>query len=205
MSVLIIGSEGSMGKRYQSILNHKFVSYSCYDPKTNDVTELKPLLESATHFIIAAPTASHLILCKTLAPYQKPILCEKPVTRSLWELELILNGMITNKCPFTMMLQYSKLTQAEDKGKSWYNYFKHGPDGLIWDCMQIIALAKDEIEVKEDSPVWDCGLNGRKLSLGDMDWSYIHAVEDFLDAKYIPSEEIFKIHRKVAEHEARQI
>lgn len=199
MRVMIIGSQGSMGLRYQAILDWLHVPYDKFDTKYSEVNNFPERAELATHFIVASPTVTHFSYINSLAPMKKPILCEKPITRSLSDLEKILTVVDKENCPFSMMYQYSKLVKSQSSDLTLYDYFRHGPDGLVWDCLQIIGQANGEVVLKEKSPVWTCRINGEKLSLDQMDKAYIECVEDFFDKTYISNDEIFKVHKKTAE------
>jgi hypothetical protein len=94
-------------------------------------------------------------------------------------------------------MQYAELIQAGD-GPSHYNYFRHGNDGILWDCMQIIGLANGPVEIKEDSPIWDCVINGNRLNLSDMDGAYVSFIRSWLNGNLRQNFiEVVEIHRKV--------
>jgi hypothetical protein len=199
---LIIGSEGSMGKRYQAILRWLCIPFESYDIKFNDNHDLSQF----SHFILATPTETHYQWIKKLDQFERPILCEKPLSKVLAEVREILNI----KSPLTMMMQYKYLDQkdyhlgqskdyvAEPGPRSSYNYFRHGNDGLVWDCFQIIALAKGTISLLETSPVWQCMINGFNLDIAQMDRAYISAVHDFYAGKYFEREKMLAWHEKVS-------
>jgi hypothetical protein len=190
---LIVGSEGSMGKRYQAILKHLREPYLCTDIKIPAVAQF----ESADRFIIATPTRTHLWWVEMLDKYNKPILCEKPLSKEMFEVERILRC----QSPISMQMQYAWLVPDRAHGPSSYDYFHHGSDGLVWDCFQIIALAKDKIELKEDSPIWKCKINGTTLARGDMDQAYVMAVRAFLQGHYLERKDLLAWHKKVKEFE----
>jgi hypothetical protein len=101
-----------------------------------------------------------------------------------------------------MVFQYSELVKPESRGPSWYNYFKTGGDGLIWDCIQIIALSRTPPKIEARSPIWDCTINGQQLSLGDMDMAYVKNVKRWLDGDYMSAERIYDAHVKTSQYEA---
>lgn len=176
MSILIVGSEGSMGRRYKAILSHLKVPYECVDKEHSSEVIQEKAWES-NGIIIATPTETHTNLIMGLNKFKIPILCEKPFTKNMDELSLILEMTLG---PLDMMFQYSKIYDPTSKGNSFYNYFRHGNDGLVWDCMQTIGLANGEVEVFEDSPVWTCQINGTSLDLFKMDSAYVEAVRSWL-------------------------
>ena len=195
--ILIIGSEGSMGKRYQAILKHLSQPFEGWDPK-HGTAPCHP--EKYSRFIIASPTDTHLGWVKALDQYGKPILCEKPLSKDLGEVEEILKC----KSELTMMMQYTWLFDRYSFGHSSYNYYQHGPDGLIWDCFQIIALARHEVELKEDSPIWKCVINGKPIRRGDMDEAYVGFVSAWLKG-IVPAakQRLLEWHRKVKDYEEK--
>ena len=193
---LIIGSEGSMGKRYQAILKYLNEPFECLDKKGGIGKEGRSL-EEYDSFIVATPTETHHDIVCRLGQYDKPILCEKPLSKDLKEVL----SMINAAPKLSIMMQYRKLISKETGGLSWYDYFRHGNDGLIWDCFQIIALGTEQVNLRETSPVWRCGINGQQLSLANMDDAYIKAVDDWLHGEKISDLEMFKFHKKVKQYE----
>ena len=146
--ILLIGAKGSMGRRYQAILRHLGQEFHPVDAGFNE-DEVSKL--PITRTIIATPTESH---AKYIRKYGSlgPVLCEKPITKSISELADLFQYIKDNNINFTMMLQYSKLFSATDQGQSSYNYYNTGGDGLGWDCIQILGLAKGSVVIKNDSP-----------------------------------------------------
>lgn len=194
---LIIGSQGSMGKRYQAILRFLEEPYDCFDPSL--ALSSYPS-EKFSRFIIASPTKTHLDWVKHLDRFNRPILCEKPLSKDLKEVDEILSC----QSPISMMMQYAYLADKDSYGRSAYNYYHHGADGLIWDCFQVIALAKtNEIELREDSPIWKCIINGKKISRGDMDMAYVEAVRYWLKGFHVKRSDLRDWHHKVKAFEAK--
>jgi hypothetical protein len=196
MSILIIGSEGSMGKRYQAILSYLGKSYECMDIHN---CERSDLWQKASSFVIATPTPTHLKLIRMCIPFGKPILCEKPLSTDTQALLETLHEVKASQVNLTTMFQY-QMMGIGTSGHSHYDYFRHGNDGLAWDCFQIISLAKGEISLGETSPVWRCTINGNPLYFQAMDWAYIKFVEKWLmDPGQDPSF-LADCHYKVAEY-----
>lgn len=199
MKVLIVGAEGSMGKRYQAIFNHLGVSTICVDKHTPS-KEILEGAEKSQGIVLATPTDLHTNCLDVLSKFQLPILCEKPLTKDLEELKFIRDEIVKKrKINLTMTMQYEMLTQAGARGVSWYNYFRHGSDGLGWDCLQIIGLAKSSFVLEEKSPIWKCGINGQTLSLSDMDLAYLLFVQRWLSQPGDDISRLFDIHLKVME------
>lgn len=165
--VAVIGASGNMGKRYALILEKycecEVVRVDLNNTITADVSE-------CDGFIIATPTSNHIADILTYSQWKKPILCEKPVTKSM----LKLRGILADKdLDLSMINQYDFLA-SNDNGRTEYNYFKTGSDGLLWDCINIIGLAKSSYDIKNSALVWSCMINGHSIDLRNMDFAYIN-------------------------------
>lgn len=202
MSILIIGSEGSQGKRYQAILSHLGKDFIRVDASLPGSALNPSLEENIEGIIIATPTESHVSVIKSYLRLKKPMLVEKPICKKIDDLSEVLELSKASDIKLSMMFQYKKLGPSDARQKSYYDYFRHGDDGLIWDCFQIIALSKAEVFLKESSPIWNCTINGRKLNSGDMDKAYIDEVKEWLSGKEKETaKEIMDAHQKVATFE----
>lgn len=174
--VLIIGDKGNMASRYKAIFKMLGITYLGVDVDTHAQIVVESM-EAAERFLIVSPTETHISWIKRCIPYGRPILCEKPVSMQLHTLDAVLNQTTAHVVPFRMVFQYSMLVDPAASGPSSYDYFKHGNDGLQWDCMQIIALANDLIDLGETSPIWKCKINGQDLRLSDMDQAYVDYIK----------------------------
>lgn len=202
MSILIVGSEGSMGKRYQAILSHLGKNFSCVD-LIHTRAHIDKMAYTSEGIIIASPTHTHLPYVQSFCQMKKPILCEKPLSTDPHEISEILNLSDAGDFPLTMMMQYQWLVNPALVGESYYDYFRHGADGIVWDCMQIIALAKKSVHLREKSPIWKCRINGYDLNVSHMDSAYVEYVSNWLKH---PSQDLgylAEIHSKVLEYEQR--
>lgn len=196
--ILLLGSNGSMGRRYQAILNHLSVPYipldigqQCFHSKFIQGT------------IIATPTETHSTLIKQVADYG-PILCEKPICKSLAEMNETLDFIRDEGVKFTMMNQYSLLDDPFSAGHTHYDYYNTGKDGTVWDCMQIIGAARSTVTIKSESPIWSCVLNGKKISIEQMDHAYLKFVKLWLEFKPLQTlDYIREMHYKVREYELK--
>jgi hypothetical protein len=193
--IAVYGACGSMGTRYCAILKWLSKPYMALDINSSE-SELRRARAVATGFIVATPTDTHLDMICSLAPLKKPILCEKPLSKNLDEIEKM-RGLVSDGLNLTMTMQYRELNQGSG-GTSYYNYFRHGSDGINWDCLQIIGLARGMVELAEDSPVWRCKLNGLWLELSDMDDAYVEFVRRWLRRPGDDINRLIDIHHKVA-------
>lgn len=193
--ITIVGANGSMGRRYQAIFNYLNIPFQALDA-LHTLGMVTQAVERSDGVVIATPTATHADFIRALAPLKKPILCEKPVVKDIAELKLLFEVLKDAGTPFRMMYQYSMLARTDRIGPSVYNYFRHGSDGLVWDCLQIIGLARGACHLREDSPVWSCKINGLRVEISHMDAAYIAYIQRWLR---IPSQdpgEIIAIHEK---------
>ncbi len=200
MSILILGANGNMGKRYATILKHlgKETIRLDWDYTPSD---FENAMTKADGVIIATPTTTHAELISKCNPFRKPILCEKPISKDVSIVKNVLNELDDSKTPFSMVFQYEELLNHFFPGVTYYNYFKHGGDGLVWDCIQLIGLAEDAIILGEDSPVWRCQINGHSIDISQMDGAYIDFISKWL---LMPKRDlgfIREIHEKTAEVE----
>lgn len=172
--ILILGAKGSMGRRYKAILDSLGVASIGVDKDPIAIPEY-----AIKASIIATPTETHSLFIKECAQYG-PVLCEKPLSTSMSEVNEILDFVRDENIHFSMMNQYALLDDSRSHGHTSYNYYNTGKDGLYWDCMQIIGAARSTVEIKNDSPVWKCSLNGKILSSSHMDLAYYDFVREWL-------------------------
>lgn len=194
--ILIVGSSGSMGLRYQSILRYLDVDFKIYDIKQKIRPTLTQVATNVDGVILATPTDTHFDYIYKFAWQNIPILCEKPLSKNKDELDAI-KSFAKNGLNLTMMMQYKMLDDPSSTGDSHYNYFRTGNDGLKWDCLQIIGLARGNVAISNGSPIWDCKLNGKQLSLADMDLAYVNFVKEWLRSPGDDISKLIDIHDKV--------
>ncbi len=198
--IALIGSGGSMGKRYQAILNHLKEPFLALDAADLTQDEIIKKASKCDRILLASPTPTHLEYLKALLPSKAKILCEKPVCTDLDQLIALHAECDKKHHSYNMVMQYKRLDVPLKTPNRWsyYNYFRHGNDGLAWDCLQTIALAQGPVWLKEDSPVWECTINGRRLSIAEMDQAYIAEIRLWLmDALDQSMDEILQAHKKV--------
>lgn len=194
--ILLVGSEGAQGKRYQAILRHLNRRYARMDLRVVDDFSW----DEITHIILATPTANHVEEFRRFAATGRPILVEKPFSKhveSIRQLARIYDGY-----ELAMVMQYRHLLRPGHEGLSYYNYFRHGSDGLAWDCLQTIAFAKGDVQLSETSPIWSCQINGQPLDISEMDGAYVTEVDEFLWGRRQSWDEIIAIHEKVERYAA---
>lgn len=195
MAIMLLGGAGNMGRRYQAILSYLGVEFHVADVGHSN-QQIQELAKRCAGTIITTPTETHPEFIHLLSPVKKPILCEKPVTKDIRALKDALLQVRADQTPFSMVFQYRMLVENTRLGWTHYNYFKHGNDGLAWDCIQVIGLARAQVELEEDSPIWRCTINGRALNLSDMDHAYIKFIRDWLKSPSQDLSHVLAVHEK---------
>lgn len=202
--VCIIGSSGNMGSRYTAIMN--FLQEDSYGIDLNNYSDIETVKKACNKFIIATPTNMHINIVREIAREGIKILCEKPLSTKMGEVEKILDICERTNSSINMVNNYSYVKfHDEDEfargdGKTFYNYYKSGSDGLIWDCIQLIGLAKHEITFASHSPIWQCAINGQSVRYDSIDTSYITMMIKFLGNKIKQDNgHLFEIHKKTSE------
>jgi hypothetical protein len=176
-----------MGRRYQAILN--YLGYWFVGIDLDATPEQRQIASLSKHFIVATPTQDHKLSIKwILENTQEPvsILCEKPISTNEAELVSLYSQVSMHGSNLYCVNQYAFMPHIElatTPEPSLYDYYNHGKDGLHWDCFQIYALAKGEVRLAEQSPLWTCVINGLPLQIKDMDRAYIKMLDNFLGDK----------------------
>ncbi len=194
-----------MGRRYSAICEYLGYPYDGVDKDdTYDVNMY-------SHFIVANPTSEHLPTLKhivnNVSKCRLRILCEKPVAivKNVKAGLSIIEDITFSGHEFFMVNQYAfypKLSYKKDL--TYYNFYNTGKDGLIWDCIQLIHLAKGEIVLDNKSPTWECQINGMWLDRETLDECYVSMIEDFFTKCHRnlwSYDDIFRAHLKVVEYE----
>lgn len=200
MKVFIKGIEGNMGRRYKAIME-KFYGGRVFVMGADINTANPKDLITFDRFIVTTPTKCHADDLLELSEYQKPILCEKPITTSFQALQGLFEKLGDKKQLITMVNQYKYLKRPKridhPKGLTKLDYYKTGSDGLAWDCINIIGEAKGDIILNNESPIWTCIINGYALNIKNMDLAYISMLHDFLTNPKTNWKYIKESHRKV--------
>lgn len=202
--ILLVGSEGSMGKRYQAILRHLNIDFIPYDLNTKSPFLVELL--KCERVIVATPTDTHKNILETAIKMKKDILCEKPICKSSKEVEELCNLASKNDSKLNMVFQYGEIAKKSFESKSsYYNYFRTGNDGLYWDCLQIISLASGPIKLENNSPIWKCEINDEELSIQSMDYAYVRFIQKWHQGHINQNHEwIINCHKKVEEYARNQ-
>ncbi len=176
--VYISGFNGNMASRYKAILKLMGIGVigkdlNCEFGRPKD----------ADGFIIATPTENHIDDLEKYIVFGKPILVEKPITKFIFSLDSFAEKWKDKLDLITMVNQYRYLYDPLVVGDTYYNYFKTGKDSLHWDCINIIGSAKARLELRNDSPIWQCTINGRHLKIHEMDHAYCNMIKDWISGE----------------------
>jgi hypothetical protein len=191
--IFIFGNKGNMATRYKFYLEYLGCKVTGYDK--DEAFDLSELI-SSDGVMICTPTNHHIddLFYLHMHHPKKPILCEKAISTSIPEVETICNTDLNLR----MINQYEYWANYfEPSAATHYNYFRHGGDGLAFDCINIIGLANASCKLDESSPIWSCAINGKRLSLDDMDRAYIWNLSDWLLKEDENKDYIRHVHRKV--------
>jgi hypothetical protein len=172
--------------------------------------DLHDVIPAAERYIIATPTGTHLdILSGIIEKYgiagDLSILIEKPVTKR----PELLGIVAKTKNKVWMVNQYAYAKNGRGMylhQRTGYDYFNSGDDGLAWDCIQLIHLAKGPIVLKNESPRRLCTINGNFVPLDMVDDLYVRMIKDFIGdnqvyGKLWGPEDIIAAHEKVLAYE----
>jgi len=197
-NILVIGAKGNMGQRYCRILELFDQRYFEFDID-HDIRDLRQWARISDGCIIASPTDTHCEMISKIYYFNHDIkfLVEKPLSKDISEVEKLLSPSLFPNMHVTLINQYKYMFKDDDEGRTYYNFFKTGNDGLAWDCVSIIGLARGDIEIRNDSPIWDCMINGSTLDLGKVDMSYVKMLKAWLKKPDSNHDYIIESHKKV--------
>jgi hypothetical protein len=189
MSTLVVGGLGNMGQRYCQILSALKEDYLIKDIGLNENINY----EIFDYAIICTPTMDHMEeISNALRGNDKlRILCEKPLTKHPFKddihysyLKAFKNIHMVNNYDYAFKRacrDQSNFVNAT--GLTTYEYYQTGRDGLLFDCIQLIKMAKADIELKGYGWKWQCQINGWRIDRNLIDDSYYDMIEDFISDK----------------------
>lgn len=183
MKIGLLGAKGNMGRRYSAILNAMNLEY--------DAVDIGDRVGKYDYAIIATPTLSHVqCMMDVLAQNENcHILCEKPLTTNMDELkrffasdykERLRNLKMVNNYDYAYTSAVSDSQFINPTGLTKYDYYNTGNDGLLWDCIQLIKMAKGEITLSKKSYYWSVCINGWSIDRRTIDHSYAHMIKEFI-------------------------
>ena len=205
MRILVVGSKGSMGRRYCAILR-----YLKEEVITADIGD--PWWEwDFDRVIIATPTGRHNADLLLAMPMGKPILCEKPISKSASDVschlqESISRGVDVRMCSnwkyaINLALTRAQKVAIEGEMEIEYSYYDSGKDGFFWDVIQLLHLA-GRFKYDRTRPAIEAKVNGIDVTLEHIHASYVLMVSEWLHGdkgKLWSLEDAVKANRKVEE------
>lgn len=194
----ILGYQGSIGKRYAIIADYLKIDWVGLEIDDS----LSPL-NDCSHCLIATPTDTHFKLLRYISEAWKhlKILCEKPYATKIEEIEEI-EKLIDSGKNINMVLNYAYCPYSRLAFSNETKYISHhsGNDGLDWDCIQLHHLAQTEPKL-EIGPIWECFINGNKITLEDVNKSYVFMLWEFINDQYrVDNKKVIKTHKRIYEN-----
>ena len=209
MRLGIVGGKGNMGRRYVAICKSENIPYEVIDK--DDQPKL------CSHYLITTPTRTHEKVLDDLCLFlgdskaKAKILMEKPVAlvSNLREDLKFIDRAKGAGHEIYMVNQYAYYSHQLDDtdGPTYYDFYHSGGDGLQWDCIQLIYLARSGVQyLKNESPVWKARINGVPLSRELIDLCYVKMLKDFVSDGAMYGElwnhiDIKRAHKAVLEYE----
>ncbi|MCB1198524.1 MAG: Gfo/Idh/MocA family oxidoreductase, partial [Deltaproteobacteria bacterium] len=175
MNILLVGSEGSIGKRYQAVIRHLGLALFCKDLDVEDAIEMSKI----DRIIIATPTPTHKELILIYAKEKKPLLCEKPMMLSMDYTE------IENIPNLYMVCNYKYVIPTG--AKIFYNYFHAGNEDFASNFAQPLYI-DPEASIAQTSPIFDLQYTfhgeHHKVTTEMLQQSYVKMIEDFENVNF---------------------
>lgn len=183
--IMLIGSEGSIGRRYHGILRHLGVEVFTYDTKVGGSQFLEDYTMGACDgFIIASPTDTHVGWCYDLLRFKKPILCEKPVGVSVDQVRelYITDGALEH---IYVVDNWVHMLGGDVSTNHYIEYanFHTGNEKVEWNLAQPIFLTKDgSLTINLCQAFFGVNVFDKKKSYNtrDIDLSYVDMIVAWL-------------------------
>lgn len=181
MRVLVLGSEGSTGKRYVAILRMLGAEVETYDIQHFRNNRKYP---RGLNAIVATPTHLHYTHCRDLLKMgYKKILVEKPFSRSVEEIQSIIDISGDSEISVVCNWKFSFFNELKHGSHVVsYNYFNHGNEKEpIWDLCQLLYLNDGlRLDFSCTSPFFTVTVDGFQISLSDMEKSYYRMLTSWI-------------------------
>lgn len=178
--IALIGGDGSIGRRYQAVLNFLQQPY-----RVIEKGDAKEGLDGCQKALICTPTEEHMNWAWECCYRKIPFLCEKPFGKSTTSARTLkergAEGYVVNNWAFVARNFDNQLPTSLS-----YNFYNTGKDGLIWDVSQLILLADQAgcvLEVRTDSYCWEVEWSGARVPYAFIEQSYLHMLRAFLQGE----------------------
>lgn len=192
MKILLLGSEGSIGKRYQACLKSLRKRYIPIDIVKNNFGLFPKFLinEEPLAIIIAVPTNRHFSAIKQIIALRNKIkektdiLCEKPIVEyeDCVALTKLMWGVNQNIKLYTCC-NYNFLSSKPYK-ITLYDYFNHGKERIENNLCQVVWHISPNGEIKTGSPIFQFKTNKMQtVTQKDIDISFVDMLKAFFSGK----------------------
>ena len=184
MKILIIGGNGSIGKRYQAIMRHENILFEVVDDQ-NGVDLSRYSFDKA---LIASPTATHKDYCMQLVSMKKEFLCEKPLAQTQEEAQFVATAAKNVGVQAAIVCNWKVLVERLVRNiyppyKIVYDYYNTGNEDLKWNMAQLIYL-DSWVRIYTDSPRWNVQINGQDIKYRQLEHSYVLMIKDWVSGLY---------------------
>jgi hypothetical protein len=171
MKILIIGNEGSTGKRYEKIirsLGHQITGY--------DIKELGHTIPNCDRAIIASPTLTHIHYARYCQERRIHYLVEKPACSSVYDVDEMTGCMVNNWC-----FVFDHITLLPGSHKIFYRNNYTGTEGYWFDTCQLHILSDRTGSIIKRRGGFDTTIDGRVVTLKDIEDSYVRMIKSWLN------------------------
>lgn len=198
--ILLIGSQGRMGKRYSAILDQLKVKWHGIDIKKQPWDY--DIIKKCKKAIIATPVDTHFSWCSTL---KIPWICEKPLSKNIDEVDKLLTltqmnnveGRMINNWENAICIALQEYTANRGDCcvlgdiELYYDKIYSGEDG-IWDFIQLIHLCGKGLYIKHASKDLKCYIKKPymdvKITQEIIERSYLITIKRWLNIPPTPGD-----------------
>lgn len=188
--MVLVGANGAIGTRYRFILNHLERPFVSFD--VNYIKNELPFEHVITHKDLARYNQEAALICvpsqlhfKTLNKLRHlgytRFFVEKPVFTEINHYEEASQWDVDIRAA----MNYKFIDDPAASGRTIYSNFYAGKERTEWNLFQPVALARGEIELNLECPVWSLYLNGKKISLEQINLSYVQMIKTYLDNPHL--------------------
>lgn len=184
MRVLLLGSNGAIGKRYAAILKHENADFIAVDDP-NGVDIGNYVFDKV---LIATPTKTHKEYCLQAIRHKKPFLCEKPLAESEEDARYIQQAAANIGVQGNIVCNWKVAVERLVRNvyppyRITYDYYNTGNEDLKWNMAQLIYLDA-WVRIYTESPRWNVQVNGQDMRYRQIEHSYVLMIKDWLSGQY---------------------
>jgi hypothetical protein len=176
--VLIVGSEGSIGRRYKAVVTHCDALYIPCDKRNNTTHNIESDFDMA---IVASPTDMHAYHVTRLLKKQKPILCEKPLGADMYDVRQILGEPGAKDLVYVVDNWSWMIGSSETNNRIIYKNFFTGSENIAYNLAQPIYLSStSRFKFNLNYPYFEAIVNDKVYTTHDVDRSYVKMIHHWL-------------------------